>query len=332
MSRLRLPLLFLLLAPPGASAMPMTDVVCFDVDGDGSAEPAFLVQGVGNDSDPLLITHAVQLEAGRTYCMRFEYAIVNHENARTGRFRFGVDVDALHFEALSDPIAAGTVQRRVETAPFVAETTGETSIVIQVDHDTGPEHDPVLYLDSIEVVPLDARILESRNEQVVWMPSSTVVGWDHDFRKQGVRAGTFVGVAEVELLVWDDQPGPPSDGLEKIELTVNGVVLVGNDIGGGPGAPDSVRFSLPWIECRSDFDGFLHMRLRTISSAGEPPGDMWFGGATATLRVGQPERTVLLNGDFDAGADGWLCNGVRCAPTAVSATTWSSVKQLYRRR
>ncbi len=167
------------------------------------------------------------------------------------------------------------------------------------------------------------------------MNGSTVVGWDHDFSRQGVGRTDVIGVAEVELVVWDDEP-LSRDGLEFIILTVNGIALPGLDIVGSAEAPYHHVFKIPWLECRDGFDGILEMRLTTVPVGNEPAGDMFFGSATTRLHVGQFERNVLDNGDFECKAYGWTCDGAPCDSTdecvtgVVEASTWSALKQRYR--
>ncbi len=325
-----LPLLFAAVMPASLMAAPITEFVDFDVDGDGVPTRALRVREVGSAVHGALhVGHRVALEADRTYCVSFQIAIVNEANARNGRFRFNVDVGGHRFEHLTEVATAGSVLRETVRTVFVAGAVSDEFVCIEMQHDTGPEPDPVLYVDNVEVRPLVGSWIEERYDQQVWMDGATVVGWDHDFSLRGVDPGDYVGVAAVVLEVWDDEPFS-NDGLEWIELTVNGVVLPGLDITGSVDDPYHHRYTLPWIECRSGFDGRFEMRLRTVSVGGAPPGDMYFGSATTTLHVGQFERTILDNGDFESDALGWDFGSERCGTTAVRSTTWSDVKRRYR--
>lgn len=314
-------------------AAPMTDVVDFDVNGDGTLSPALRLRQVGNRLGGFLrLEQELAVDEGSTYCASFQFAIDNRANERTGRYRFFVDIGGHHSEALTETPIAGTVTRSLVRFVFVADSEPDAGLRIDVHHDSGPEDDPTLYLDAVEVLPLNASWLEDRYEQQVRIDAGTVLGWEHDLARLGLEPSEFVGVAQVELVVWDDEPGPPSDGLERIELSVNGVVLPGPDIGGTEAVPMRLLMSFPWIECRNGFDGQLQMRLRTVPVGGSAAGDMFFGAATARLQAGQFGATLVDNGDFDDGAHGWTCDGAPCGATAVEATTWSRVKQRYRVR
>jgi hypothetical protein len=328
--RTRLPLLLALVLPIPLHAAPVSDIVDFDVDGDGQPTAALQLRQVGNRLGGFLrLTHSVALVEGRAYCASFQIAVDNHANGRSGRFRFLVDVGAHHFESVTEIPLPGTVTRDVLRSVFVADATTDSEILIEVQHDSGPEDDPTLYIDAVQITPLDGVWLQDRYEQQVRVDAAAVLGWEHDFGRLGLQRADYVGVAQVELVVWDDELGAPDDGLEWIQLSVNGIAVPGTDIDGSAAAPYRVRFSLPWIECRSGFDGWMDMRLRTIPVRGEPAGDLFFGAATTRLLAGQLGTTVLDNGDFERGARGWVCDGAPCGPTAIEAATWSAVKRRY---
>ena len=325
-----LPLLFAVALPVGSHAAPIIEFASFDVDGDGTTSRALRVREVGSAvRGSLHLGQRVQLEADRTYCARFHIAIVNEANTRAGRFRFRIDVDGHASQHLTEVPQAGAVLRDIVRTVFVAGSSTETQICIEMQHDTGPESDPVLYVDRVELVPLQGTWMDERYEQQVWMDGATVVGWDHDFGLRGVTATDYVGVAQVELVVWDDEPSS-NDGLEWIELTVNGTPLPGLDITGSVETPYHLRYSFPWLECRTGFDGRFEMRLRTVPTGSAPPGDMFFGAATTTLHVGQFEGTILENGEFEHDAQAWAFGTTTCGTTSVQSTTWSAFKQRYR--
>ncbi|UCE02473.1 MAG: hypothetical protein JSW67_14715 [Candidatus Latescibacterota bacterium] len=324
------PLAFLFLAE-GVLAEPCMLSADFDVDGDGTRSPALKLLRINTaNGEALRLSQPLRLDADRSYCVGFDWAVENIASERRSVYHIETRVGPEQRVARSDLVDGRGVWRgHVEflVHPQAAEAT-EFSIAIH--HDNGPVDDPALYLDAIRVVPIVGPKLQHTFAEEHWMEAGSVLGWEHDFAAQGVRVGDAIGLATIELVAWDDEPDSNTDGLEVFELLVNGIVAESFDLDGRMEAPHRIMVHTPWIECNDDFDGVLQVRLRSIPKFESPPGDFYFGAAHAVLVAGEEGDSLLHNGDFDTGIAEWTSNGVPCEPTPIRRATWSQIKVLYR--
>jgi hypothetical protein len=99
---------------------------------------------------------------------------------------------------------------------------------------------------------------------------------------------------------------------------------------GEAGTPHHIFFPLTWLECTHANDLVFVFRLRTVPAFGRPAGDLFFAAAHTTLELGALGGSILVNGGFDDGVRGWLCDGRACAGVQALPTTWSHFKGLFR--
>jgi hypothetical protein len=322
----------LLGAIPGlAPAAPVVQVASFDVDGDGSADDALKLTFVETEfTGSLVLSQPVALQPDRSYCVELHLAVVNTSATLSGLYRFEIDLGPGHQSYLTPLIDAGRVYR--DSLDFVVHTEPQASpgggeLRLGIAHSAGPVADPALYLDEVRVRPLEGAVCVDRFAHETFISDSTVLRWVHDLRPQGVDAGDHIGQAALEIVAWDDED---TDGFEYIAVQVNGIRLRDLEVDGTPTAPDVFHLQLPWLECRSGFDGRLQVQLNSVSAYNNPPGDIVLGSASAIVEAGRPGPSLLGNGDFTDGLRSWNCDGRPCSPLAARPTTWSALKRRYR--
>jgi hypothetical protein len=323
-------LAFLLLAE-GVLAEPCMLSADVDVDGDGTLSPALKLLRINTENgEALRLSQPLLLDADRSYCVGFDLAIENIASERPSLYHIETTIGPEQRIVRSELVDGfGVYRQRVEFLVH-PEASEATEFSIAIHHDLGPVDDPAIYLDAIQMIPIEGPKLHHSFAQEHWMEAGSVLGWEHDFTAQGVGVGDAIGIAAIELVAWDDEPDSRTDGLEVFELLVNGIVAESFDLDGRMEAPHRIMVHAPWIECNDDFDGVLQVRLRSIPSFESPPGDFYFGAANAVLVAGEEGDSLLRNGDFDFGIADWTSNGVPCEPTSVRRSTWSQIKVLYR--
>ena len=311
-------------------AAPVVAVATYDVDGDGTPSDALKLTFLDTEfGSPLVLSQPVALQPDHSYCVELRLAVVNCAAALSGLYRFEIDLGLVHQSLLTPLIDAGEVYRDsltfvVHTEPQASPGAGE--LRVSIAHTAGPVADPALYLDEIRVLPLEGQVCVDRFARETFFYDSTVMAWVHDLGSQGVDAGDHIGRAALEIEAWDDAD---PDGVEYVEVRVNGVPML-HEVDGTAGAPDVFRVPLPWLECRSGFDGRLEVQLSCVSAYNNPPGDFILGSARAIVEAGHAGRSLLGNGDFADGTSSWSCDGRPCPRLAVTPTTWSALKRRYR--